>query len=133
MRKARFDRAELARMLREGKSQKQIAEVLGVSKMAISKAAKKSGLIVVRHEGLIEPEVSSGRVLQAADDENQGKYGNPEEVKTNYEKLVSVEAGKLNKHREYFMARSVNPFREALKNILHFHDQFDSLVGQKAK
>ena len=130
MRKARFDRAELARMLREGKSQKEIAEVFGVSKMAISKAAKKLVPAVVSQVAESEPGVSSE---QAAANEIREEYGDPEEVKANYEKLVSVEAGKLNKHREYFIARSVNPFREALKNILHFHDQFDSLAGQKAK
>ena len=130
MRKARFDRAELARMLREGKSQKQIAEVLGVSKMAISKAVKKLVPAVVSQVAENEPGVSSE---QATANAIRKEYGDPEEVKASYEKLVSLEAGKLNKHREYFMARSVNPFREALKNILHFHDQFDSLVGQKAK
>ena len=133
MRKARFDRADLARMLREGKSQKEIAEVFGVSAMAISKAAKKSALTVVGHAVSMKPGVSPGQVVQAAAEEIQEQYGDPEEVKTNYEKLVSVEAGKLNKHRDYFIAQNVNPFREALKNILHFHDQFDSLVGQKAK
>jgi predicted transcriptional regulator len=49
MGKAKFDRAELARLIREGKSQTEIAEIFGVSKMAISKAAKEVGLAVVRH------------------------------------------------------------------------------------
>jgi hypothetical protein len=49
MGKAKFDRVELTRMLREGKSQTEIAEKFGVSKMAISKAAKEVGIAVSRH------------------------------------------------------------------------------------
>jgi predicted transcriptional regulator len=49
MGKVKFDRAESARLIREGKSQTEIAKMLGVSKMAISKAAKEVGLAVVRH------------------------------------------------------------------------------------
>jgi predicted transcriptional regulator len=133
MRKPRFDRAELARMLLEGKSQKEIAQVFGVSKMAISKAAKKLVPAVVRQVDTREPGVSSEQGAQAAADKIQEEFGDPEEMMANYEKLVSVEAGKLNKHRDYFMAKGVNPFREALKNILQFHDQFDTITGLKAK
>ena len=59
MRKARFDRMELARMLLEGKSQKEIAEVFGVSKMAISKATKKLVPDVVSQVAESEPGGSS--------------------------------------------------------------------------
>jgi len=93
MGKARFDRAELVRMLHEGKSQKEIAKVFGVSKMAISKAAKKLVPAVVSQVAESGLGVSSE---QPAANEIREEYGDPEEVKAGYEKLVSVEAGKLN-------------------------------------
>jgi len=132
MGKTKFDRAELARLIREGKSQKEIAEVFFVTPMTICKAAKKIGLTAVRHAAITEPEVSSKQVAQVADDQPPEEV-NPEKVKAIYEKLVAVEAGKLNKHRDYFMAKGENPFREALKHLVLFHNQFDTIASLKGK
>ena len=52
MGKPKIDRVKLNRMLREGKSQKDIARSMGVSEAAISKAKKELNINVVRAVGL---------------------------------------------------------------------------------
>ncbi len=39
----------------------------------------------------------------------------------------------VDKHREYFMEKGINPFREAHESLLSFLDNFDKLMGMKAK
>jgi uncharacterized protein YerC len=52
MGKAKIDRVKLNRMLRDGKSQKEIAKTLGVSEAAISKAKKVLNINVVKSVAL---------------------------------------------------------------------------------
>ena len=39
----------------------------------------------------------------------------------------------IDKHREYFMEKGINPFREAHEILLSFLDNFDKVAGMKAK
>jgi len=52
MPRARFDRVALNQMIRDGKSQKEIAQVFQVSEGAISKAKKELNIAVVRNVSL---------------------------------------------------------------------------------
>jgi len=52
MSKQKIDRVRLSRMLREGKSQKAIAQSMGVSEAAISKAKKELNINVVKSVAL---------------------------------------------------------------------------------
>jgi len=52
MGKQKFDRVKLSRMLREGKSQKDIAKAMNVSEAAICKAKKELNINVVKTVGL---------------------------------------------------------------------------------
>jgi uncharacterized protein YerC len=52
MGKAKINRVKLSRMLRDGKSQKDIARAMGVSEAAISKAKKELNLAVVKSVSL---------------------------------------------------------------------------------
>jgi predicted transcriptional regulator len=49
MAKPKFDRVKLSHLLRAGKSQKEVAQVFGVSDAAISKAKKELNISVVRN------------------------------------------------------------------------------------
>ncbi len=39
----------------------------------------------------------------------------------------------IDKRKEYFMEKGINPFREAHESLLSFLDNFDKLMGMKAK
>jgi len=39
----------------------------------------------------------------------------------------------VDRHREYFMGKGINPFREAHEMLLSFLDNFDKVAGMKAK
>ncbi len=39
----------------------------------------------------------------------------------------------IDRHREYFMEKGINPFREAHEILLSFLDNFDKVAGMKAK
>ena len=129
MGKQKFGRADLVRMMGEGKSQTEIAEIFGVSKMAVCKAARKL-LPGTAQEPTPQRKVSFEGTLVTKPTE---EYEDPEEIKTKYENLVAVEAGRLNKHRAYFMEKGENPFGEALQNIVRFYNQFDTIARLNGK
>jgi hypothetical protein len=39
----------------------------------------------------------------------------------------------IDNHKEYFMEKGINPFREAHEIFLSFFDNFDKLAGMKAQ
>jgi hypothetical protein len=39
----------------------------------------------------------------------------------------------VDKHRDYFMEKGINPFRKAHEMLLSFLDNFDKVAGMKAK
>jgi hypothetical protein len=39
----------------------------------------------------------------------------------------------IDEEREYFIERGINPYLEALENILSFFNKFDTVAGMKAK
>ena len=39
----------------------------------------------------------------------------------------------IDKHREFFMGKGINPFREAHEILLSFLNNFDMVAGMKAK
>ena len=39
----------------------------------------------------------------------------------------------IDNHKEYFMEKGINPFREAYEILLSFLDNFDKVAGMKAK
>ncbi len=61
----KIDRVKLNKMLRSGKSQKEVADHFGVSPAAISKAAKELNLNVVRSVGLEDAHRVVGESLNA--------------------------------------------------------------------
>ncbi|MGA2109447.1 MAG: hypothetical protein ABSH25_17620 [Syntrophorhabdales bacterium] len=55
MPKPKIDKVKLSQLLRAGKSQKEIAQVFGVTEGAISKAKKELNISVVKNVGLESP------------------------------------------------------------------------------
>jgi transcriptional regulator with XRE-family HTH domain len=63
--KPKIDRVELNRLLRKGKSQREIAQVFGVSEGAISKAKKELNIAVVKNVALESAHKVVGKSLNA--------------------------------------------------------------------
>lgn len=63
--KPKIDRVKLNRLLREGKSQKDVAQVMGVSEAAISKAKKELNINVVKSVALENAHKVVGKNLDA--------------------------------------------------------------------
>ncbi len=57
----------------------------------------------------------------------------PDEIPIRLEEDICRWKREIDKHKEYFLERGINPFREAYGILLSFLNNFGKLAGMKAK
>jgi hypothetical protein len=57
----------------------------------------------------------------------------PSEIPARLKEDVCRWKRQIDNHKEYFMGKGINPFREAHEILLSFLDNFDKVAGMKAK
>ncbi len=57
----------------------------------------------------------------------------PDEIPARLKEDVCRWKRDIDKHRDFFLEKGINPFREAHEILLSFLNHFDTLAGMKAK